>query len=63
MTYTTKKTNFIKSLNDNMQLVEDSASSVGFDVSTMREAYIHAFFNDENVTVKKVHNEKLWMCA
>lgn len=64
MTYQTKKKNFIKSLNDNMNLVEDSSNSVGFiDVATMRDAYIHAFYNDENVTVQQIHNERLWMCA
>ena len=63
MTYQTKKKNFIKSLNNNMNLVEDSANSVGWPVDTIREAYIHAFFNDENVTVQQIHDEKLWMCA
>ena len=64
MTYQTKKKNFINALNNNMNLVEDSANSVGFiDVATMREAYIQAFYNDENVTVQKVHDDKLWMCA
>lgn len=63
MTYTTKKKNFIKSLNDNMNLVEDSANSVGFDVATIRDAYIHAFYNDENVTVQQIHDDKLWMEA
>lgn len=63
MTYQTKKKNFIKSLNDNMNLVEDSANSVGWPVDTIREAYIQIFFNDENVTVKQIHDEKLWMCA
>lgn len=47
-----------------MHLVEDSSNSVGFiDVATMRDAYINAFFNDENVTVQQIHNEHLWMCA
>ena len=63
MTYQTKKKNFIKSLNDNMNLVEDSANSVGWPLDTIREAYIQIFFNDENVTVKQIHDEKLWMCA
>lgn len=64
MTYTTKKKNFIKSLNNNMHLVEDSVNSVGmFDVATMRDAYIHAFYNDENVTVQQIHDDKLWMNA
>lgn len=63
MTYTTKKKNFINSLNNNMHLVEDSSNSVGFDVATMRDAYIHAFYNDENVTVQQIHDDKLWMCA
>lgn len=61
MTY--QKKNFIKSLNDNMNLVEDSANSVGLSVDSIREAYIQIFFNDENVTVKQIHDEKLWMCA
>ena len=61
MTY--QKKNFIKSLNNNMNLVEDSANSVGLPVDTIREAYIQIFFNDENVTVKQIHDEKLWMCA
>ena len=63
MTYQTKKKNFIKSLNDNMNLVEDSADSVGLSVDAIREAYIQIFFRDENVTVQQIHNEKLWMCA
>ena len=64
MTYQTKKKkNFIKSLNNNMNLVEDSANSIGWSVDTIREAYIHAFFNDENVTVQQIHDDKLWMCA
>ena len=63
MTYQTKKNNFIKYLNNNMNLVEDSANSVGWPVDTIREAYIQIFFNDENVTVKQIHDEKLWMCA
>ena len=45
MTYQTKKKNFINALNNNMNLVEDSANSVGFiDVATMREAYIQIFY-------------------
>lgn len=65
MNYQTKKKNFIKSLNNNMNLVEDSANSncIGFDVATMREAYIQAFFQDEDVTVQQIHDDKLWMCA
>ena len=63
MTYQTKKKNFIKSLNNNMNLVEDSANSVGLSVNAIREAYIQIFFRDENVTVKQIHDEKLWMCA
>ena len=64
MTYQTKKKNFIKSLNNNMNLVEDSSNSVGFiDVATMREAYIHVFYKDENVTVQQIHDDKLWMEA
>ena len=63
MNYKTKKKNFIESLNNNMNLVEDSANSVGFDIATIREAYIHAFFNNEYVTVQQIHNNKLWMCA
>lgn len=63
MTYQTKKKNFIKSLNNNMNLVEDSANSIGWSVDTIREAYIHAFFHDENVTVQQIHDDKLWMCA
>lgn len=63
MNYQTKKKNFIKSLNNNMNLVEDSANSVGFDIATIREAYIHAFFNNEDVTVQQIHDDKLWMCA
>lgn len=62
MTYQTKK-NFIKSLNDNMHIVEDSANSVGWPVDTIREAYIQIFLRDENVTVQQIHDEKLWMCA
>lgn len=61
MTY--QKKNFIKSLNDNMNLVQDSADSVGWPVDAIREAYIQIFFRDENVTVKQIHDEKLWMCA
>ena len=41
MTYQTKKKNFINSLNNNMNLVEDSANSIGWPVDTIREAYIH----------------------
>ena len=64
MTYQTKKKNFINALNNNMNLVEDSANSVGFiDVATMREAYIQMFIRDENVTVQQIHDDKLWMCA
>ena len=63
MTYQTKKKNLIKSLNNNMNLVEDSANSIGWPVDTIREAYIHAFFRDENVTVQQIHDDKLWMCA
>ena len=63
MTYQTKKKNFINSLNNNMNLVEDSADSVGLSVDAIREAYIQIFFRDENVTVQQIHNEKLWMCA
>ena len=63
MTYQTKKKNFINSLNNNMNLVEDSTNSVGLSVDAIREAYIQIFFNDENVTVKQIHDEKLWMCA
>ena len=63
MTYQTKKKNFIKSLNNNMNLVEDSANSVGLSVDAIREAYIQILFRDENVTVKQIHDEKLWMCA
>ena len=46
-----------------MNLVEDSANSIGWSVDTIREAYIHAFFSDENVTVQQIHDDKLWMCA
>lgn len=64
MNYQTKKKNFINSLNSNKNLVEDSANSVGFiDVATMRDAYIHAFYKDENVTVQQIHDDKLWMEA
>ena len=63
MTYQTKKKNFIKSLNNNMNLVEDSANSVGWPVDTIREAYIHIFVRYENVTVQQIHDEKLWMDA
>ena len=63
MTYQTKKKNFIKYLNNNMNLVEDSANSVGLSVDAIREAYIQIFFRDENVTVQQIHDEKLWMCA
>lgn len=60
----TKYNNFIKSLNNNMHLVEDSSNSVGFiDVATMRDAYIQIFLRDENVTVQQIHDEHLWMCA
>ena len=62
MTYQTKK-NFINSLNNNMNLVEDSANSIDWSVDTIREAYIHAFFHDENVTVQQIYDDKLWMCA
>ena len=63
MTYQTKKKNFIKSLNNNMNLVEDSANSIGWPVDTIREAYILSFSRDENVTVQQIHDDKLWMCA
>ena len=63
MTYQTKKKNFIKSLNNNMNLVEDSANSIGWPVDTIREAYILTFSKDENVTVQQIHDDKLWMCA
>ena len=63
MTYQTKKKNFINTLNNNMNLVEDSANSVGFPVDTIREAYILTFSKDENVTVQQIHDDKLWMCA
>ena len=63
MTYQTKKKNFFKSLNNNMNLVQDSADSVGWPVDTIREAYILAFFGDDNVTVQQIHDEKLWMCV
>ena len=63
MTYQTKKKNFIKSLNNNMNLVEDSANSVGFPVDLIREAYIQMFSRDENVTVQQIHDDKLWMEA
>ena len=63
MTYQTKKKNFINSLNNNMNLVEDSANSIGWSVDIIREAYIQAFFKDENVTVQQIHDDKLWMCA
>ena len=63
MTYQTKKKNFINSLNNNMNLVEDSANSVGFPADLIREAYIQMFIRDENVTVQQIHDEKLWMCA
>ena len=63
MTYQTKKKNFINSLNNNMNLVEDSANSVGWPVDTIREAYIQIFIRDENVTVQQIHDDKLWMCA
>lgn len=63
MTYQTKKKNFIKSLNNNMNLVEDSANSVGWSVDAIREAYIQMFIRDENVTVQQIHDDKLWMCA
>ena len=63
MTYQTKNKNFIKSLNNNMNLVEDSANSVGLPVDLIREAYIQMFYGDENVTVQQIHDEKLWMCA
>ena len=58
-----KKKNFINSLNNNMNLVEDSANSVGFPVDLIREAYIQMFIRDENVTVQQIHDDKLWMCA
>ena len=63
MTYQTKYKNFIKSLNNNMNLVEDSANSIGWPVDTIREAYILTFSKDENVTVQQIHDDKLWMCA
>ena len=63
MTYQTKKKNFIKSLNNNMNLVRDSANSVGWLVDTIKEAYIKIFYSDENVTVQQIHDDKLWMCA
>ena len=63
MTYQTKKKNFIKSLNNNMNLVQDSADSVGFPVDLIREAYFQMFIRDENVTVQQIHDDKLWMCA
>ena len=63
MTYQTKKKNFIKSLDNNMNLVEDSANSIGWPVDTIREAYILTFSKDENVTVQQIHDDKLWMCA
>ena len=63
MTFHTKYKNFIKSLNNNMNLVEDSANSVGWPVDTIREAYIQIFSRYENVTVQQIHDEKLWMCA
>lgn len=63
MTYQTKKTNFINSLNSNMHLVEDSANSVGWSVDAIREAYIQMFIRDENVTVQQIHDEHLWMEA
>ena len=63
MTYQTKRKNFIKSLNNNMNLVQDSAYSVGLPVETIREAYIQMFIRDDNVTVQQIHDEKLWMCA
>ena len=63
MTYQTKKKNFIKSLNNNMNLVEDSANLVGWSVDAIREAYIQMFIRDENVTVQQIHDDKLWMCA
>ena len=63
MTYQTKKKNFIKSLNNNMNLVQDSADSVGWPVDIIREAYMHAFIRDENVTVQQIHDEKICMCA
>ena len=63
MTYQTKYKNFIKSLNNNMNLVEDSANSVGWSVDAIREAYIQMFIRDENVTVQQIHDDKLWMCA
>ena len=62
MTYQTKKKNFINSLN-NMNLVQDSADSVGWHVDLIREAYIQIFIRDENVTVQQIHDDKLWMCA
>ena len=63
MTYQTKKKNFINSLNNNMNLVEDSANSIGWSVDAIREAYIQMFIRDENVTVQQIHDDKLWMCA
>ena len=63
MTYKTKKMNFIKSLNNNMHLVEDSANSIGLPVDLIREAYIQIFYGDDNVTVQQIHDEKLWMDA
>ncbi len=63
MTYKTKKKNFINSLNNNMNLVEDSANSIGWPVDTIREAYFKIFIRDENVTVQQIHDDKLWMCA
>ena len=63
MTYKTKRKNFINSLNNNMNLVEDSANSLGLPVDLIREAYIQIFFKDENVTVQQIHDEQLWMCA
>ena len=63
MTFHTKYKNFIKSLNNNMNLVEDSANSIGWPVDTIREAYILTFSKDENVTVQQIHDDKLWLCA
>lgn len=64
MTYQTLKKNFINALNNNnMTLVEDSANSIGWSVDTIREAYMHAFYADENVTVQQIHDDKLWMCV
>ena len=63
MTHRTKTRNFIKSLNNNMHLVEDSANSIGLPVDLIREAYIQIFYGDDNVTVQQIHDEKLWLDA